>query len=88
MLRVPSFPAAAQFLPPQKPCPDHLLCSSLRGPPGLPEDQIADGVELPELQDGDWLIFQDMGAYSIAVPSLLGGCPQPQVTYAMSRLAW
>ncbi|KAM9175779.1 antizyme inhibitor 2 isoform 1-T1 [Mergus octosetaceus] len=72
----------------KKPCPDHLLCSSLRGPPGRPEDRIADGVELPELQDGDWLIFQDMGAYSIAVPSLLGGCPQPQVTYTMSRLAW
>lgn len=81
-LHLPDFP------PPQKPCPDHLLCSSLWGPLGLPEDRIADGVELPELQDGDWLIFQDMGAYSIAVPSLLGGCPQPQVTYAMSRLAW
>uniref|UniRef100_A0A8B9T1M8 Antizyme inhibitor 2 n=1 Tax=Anas platyrhynchos TaxID=8839 RepID=A0A8B9T1M8_ANAPL len=72
----------------KKPCPDHLLCSSLRGPPALPEDRIADGLELPELQDGDWLIFQDMGAYSIAVPSLLGGCPQPQVTYAMSGGLW
>ncbi|KAM9175780.1 antizyme inhibitor 2 isoform 2-T2 [Mergus octosetaceus] len=34
------------------------------------------------------LLHKDMGAYSIAVPSLLGGCPQPQVTYTMSRLAW
>ncbi|NXK53604.1 AZIN2 inhibitor, partial [Chauna torquata] len=72
-----------------KPCPDHHSCSSsLWGPPGHVEDRIADGVELPDLQDGDWLIFQDMGAYTIATSSLLGGCPQPQVTYAMSRLAW
>lgn len=45
-------------------------------------------MELPDLQDGDWLIFQDMGAYTIAASSLLGGRSQAQVTYAMSRLAW
>ncbi|OXB56437.1 hypothetical protein ASZ78_010691 [Callipepla squamata] len=73
----------------KKPCPEHPMCSSsLRGPPGHGEDQITDDVELPELQDGDWLIFQDMGAYSIATSSLCSGCPQPHVTYAMSRLAW
>ncbi|KFP46806.1 Arginine decarboxylase [Cathartes aura] len=62
--------------------------SSLRGPPGHAEDRIADGLELPELQVGDWLIFKDMGAYTIATSSPLGGCPQPQITYAMSRVAW
>ncbi|POI33338.1 hypothetical protein CIB84_002910 [Bambusicola thoracicus] len=73
----------------KKSCPEQILCSSsLRGPLGHAEDQITDDVELPELQDGDWLIFQDMGAYSIATSSLCGGCPQPHVTYAMSRLAW
>ncbi|KAK1205823.1 AZIN2 inhibitor, partial [Pygoscelis papua] len=71
------------------PCPDHPShSSSLRGPPGRAEDLIADGLELPELQVGDWLIFEDMGAYTIATSSLLGGCPQPQITYAMSRVAW
>ncbi|KAF1508486.1 Antizyme inhibitor 2, partial [Eudyptula albosignata] len=69
--------------------PHHpLRSSSLRGPPGHAEDLIADGLELPELQVGDWLIFEDMGAYTIATSSLLGGCPQPQITYAMSRVAW
>ncbi|NXI66988.1 AZIN2 inhibitor, partial [Anseranas semipalmata] len=82
-------PCGCAISPLQKPCPDHPSCSSsLRGPTGHAEDRIADGVELPDLQDGDWLIFQDMGAYTIATSSLLGGCPQPQVTYAMSRLAW
>ncbi|XP_009676839.2 antizyme inhibitor 2 [Struthio camelus] len=73
----------------KKPCPDHpSYSSSLRGPPGHAEDRIADGLELPELQVGDWLIFEDMGAYTITTSSLLGGCPQPQITYAMSRVAW
>ncbi|NWX42296.1 AZIN2 inhibitor, partial [Steatornis caripensis] len=71
------------------PCPDHRLhSSSLRGPPGHAEDRIADGLELPELQVGDWLIFQDMGAYTIAISSPLRRCPQPQITYAMSCVAW
>ncbi|XP_031450617.1 antizyme inhibitor 2 [Phasianus colchicus] len=73
----------------KKPCPEHPLCSSsLRGPLGHAEDQITNDVELPELQDGDWLIFQDMGAYTITSSSLCGGCPRPHITYAMSRLAW
>ncbi|XP_072740992.1 antizyme inhibitor 2 isoform X2 [Ciconia boyciana] len=73
----------------KKPCPDHPSHrSSLRGPPGQAEDRIADSLELPELQVGDWLIFKDMGAYTIATSSPLGGCPQPQITYAMSRVAW
>ncbi|XP_009072408.1 PREDICTED: antizyme inhibitor 2 isoform X2 [Acanthisitta chloris] len=73
----------------KRPCPDlPLLSSSLRGPPEHAEDRIADGLELPELHLGDWLVFENMGAYTITTSSPLGGCPQPQVTYAMSRMAW
>ncbi|NXY54135.1 AZIN2 inhibitor, partial [Callaeas wilsoni] len=71
------------------PCPEHPWhSSSLRGPPGHAEDRIADGLELPQLHVGDWLVFGNMGAYSITTSSLLTGGPQPQVTYAMSRMAW
>ncbi|NXN44542.1 AZIN2 inhibitor, partial [Rhinoptilus africanus] len=71
------------------PCPEPpSLSTSLRGPPGHPEDHIADGLELPQLQVGDWLIFEDMGAYTIAASAPPGRGPQPHVTYAMSRLAW
>ncbi|XP_075577949.1 antizyme inhibitor 2 isoform X1 [Pelecanus crispus] len=73
----------------KKRCPDHPShSSSLRGPPAHPDDCVADGLELPELQVGDWLIFEDMGAYTIATSSPFGGCPQPQITYTMSRVAW
>ncbi|KFP00099.1 Arginine decarboxylase [Calypte anna] len=75
--------------PLQRPCqdpPSHS--SSLRGPLGHGEDHIAEDLELPELQVGDWLIFEDMGAYTTTALSPPGGCPQPPVTYTMSRLAW
>ncbi|NXH77193.1 AZIN2 inhibitor, partial [Hydrobates tethys] len=82
-------PCACSISPSQKSCPDHPShSSSLRGPPGHAEDRIADGLELPQLHVGDWLIFEDMGAYTVATSSPLEGCPQPQITYAMSRVAW
>ncbi|NXK06196.1 AZIN2 inhibitor, partial [Herpetotheres cachinnans] len=86
----PSPPEPSPCSPPEEePCPDHpSYSSSLWGPLGHTEDRIADGLELPELQVGDWLIFEDMGAYTIATSSPLGGYPQPQITYAMSRMAW
>ncbi|NWZ87030.1 AZIN2 inhibitor, partial [Poecile atricapillus] len=62
--------------------------SSLRGPPGHAEDRIADGLELPQLHVGDWLVFGNMGAYTMPTSPLLTGGPQPHVTYAMSRMAW
>ncbi|NXI82382.1 AZIN2 inhibitor, partial [Rhipidura dahli] len=73
----------------QRPCPEHPWhSSSLRGPPGQGEDRIADGLRLPQLHVGDWLLFGDMGAYTITASSLLTGYPQPRVTYAMARTAW
>ncbi|NXH63064.1 AZIN2 inhibitor, partial [Rhabdornis inornatus] len=62
--------------------------SSLRGPQGHGEDRIADGLELPLLHVGDWLVFGNMGAYTMPTSSLLTAGPKPQVTYAMSRMAW
>ncbi|XP_009560119.2 antizyme inhibitor 2 [Cuculus canorus] len=70
-------------------CPDPPWhSSSLCGPAGCDEDRIADGLKLPELHVGDWLIFEDMGAYTIAAPTPLREGPQPHITYAMSHLAW
>ncbi|NWV09766.1 AZIN2 inhibitor, partial [Ptilonorhynchus violaceus] len=82
-------PCACSVFAPQRPCPERPWhSSSLRGPPGQAEDRIAEGLQLPQLHVGDWLVFGNMGAYSIATSSLLGPAPQPQVTYAMSRMAW
>uniref|UniRef100_A0A8C4W9L5 Antizyme inhibitor 2 n=1 Tax=Gopherus evgoodei TaxID=1825980 RepID=A0A8C4W9L5_9SAUR len=71
----------------KKPSPHHpLFSSSLRGPPCDGKDCIADGLELPELQVGDWLTFENMGAYTIAASSSFNGYQLPQIKYIMSRI--
>uniref|UniRef100_A0A8D0G6C5 Antizyme inhibitor 2 n=1 Tax=Sphenodon punctatus TaxID=8508 RepID=A0A8D0G6C5_SPHPU len=73
----------------KKPSPDHpMYSSSLWGPTGDDLDRITDGLELPELQSGDWMMFENMGAYSISASSTFRISQQPQINYAMSRVAW
>ncbi|NXD74279.1 AZIN2 inhibitor, partial [Eolophus roseicapillus] len=84
---IPIIPNGYPIFSLQRPCPDHPShSSSLRGPLGHADDRLADGLDLPQLQVGDWLIFEDMGAYSITTAPPAG--PQPHITYAMSRMAW
>ncbi|KFQ45112.1 Arginine decarboxylase [Nestor notabilis] len=84
---ISSFPNGCSIFSLQRPCPDHPShSSSLRGPLGHADDRLADGLDLPQLQTGDWLIFEDMGAYTITTSP--PGAPQPHITYAMSRMAW
>ncbi|NXF21828.1 AZIN2 inhibitor, partial [Rhodinocichla rosea] len=74
-----------------RPCPEQPWHScSLRGPRGHGEDpSIAEGLQLPRLHVGDWLIFGNMGAYSLPTSALLtAGGAQARVTCAMSRRAW
>ncbi|XP_019403088.1 PREDICTED: antizyme inhibitor 2 isoform X1 [Crocodylus porosus] len=73
----------------KKPCLDQpSYNSSLWGSSCDGQDCIAEGLELPELQVHDWLIFENMGAYTIAASSSFNGFQPPQINYAMSRLAW
>ncbi|KAM6996003.1 antizyme inhibitor 2 isoform 4-T4 [Passerculus sandwichensis] len=75
----------------RRPCPEQPWHScSLRGPRGHAEEpSIAEGLRLPQLHVGDWLIFGDMGAYSVPTSPLgTAGGAQARITYAMSRVAW
>ncbi|XP_059344670.1 antizyme inhibitor 2 [Ammospiza nelsoni] len=75
----------------RRPCPEQPWHScSLRGPRGHAEEpSIAEGLRLPQLHVGDWLIFGDMGAYSVPTSPLgTAGGARARVTYAMSRMAW
>lgn len=74
---------------PKKPPPDvPLHSSSFWGPTGDGLDRIADGLELPELQVGDWLVFENMGAHAVLAPSSFQGSRPAQIHYAISRMAW
>ncbi|XP_045404307.1 antizyme inhibitor 2 isoform X2 [Lemur catta] len=65
-----------------------LYSSSLWGPVADGCDCVAEGLRLPQLQVGDWLVFDNMGAYTVGTGSLLGGTRACRITYAMSRVAW
>lgn len=73
----------------KKPSADQpLYNSSLWGPAVDGCDCVAEGLWLPQLHIGDWLVFDNMGAYTMDTKSLLEGTPAYRVTYAMSRVAW
>uniref|UniRef100_A0A8D2J7P7 Antizyme inhibitor 2 n=1 Tax=Varanus komodoensis TaxID=61221 RepID=A0A8D2J7P7_VARKO len=73
----------------KKPSPDlPLHSSSFWGPTGDGLDRVAEGLELPELHVGDWLLFENMGAHTVPAATSLRGGQQAQIHYALSRMAW
>lgn len=69
--------------------PDELMfTSSVWGPTCDGLDQVLERVELPELFTGDWLLFKDMGAYSLCAGSEFNGMPKPVVHRVMHQDTW
>ncbi|XP_073542297.1 ornithine decarboxylase-like isoform X2 [Phyllobates terribilis] len=62
---------------------DHV--STLWGPCCTDEDIIMKEVSLPELEIGDWIIMQNMGAYSLSKVSTFNGFHPPAVYYTLSK---
>lgn len=48
-------------------------------------DKISDEVTMPEMNIGDWMIFENMGAYTIPVASPFNGFPLPEVKYCVEK---
>lgn len=67
---------------------DPVFASSLWGPSGDELDQVVDQCLLPELSVGDWLIFNNAGAYSLGPPSTFTESPRPPVYYTISTGDW
>lgn len=59
--------------------------SSIWGPTCDALDLICDDVFLPELDVGDWFVFENMGAYTIPIASPFNGFSLPQVKYYISH---
>ncbi|XP_044145943.1 ornithine decarboxylase 1-like [Bufo gargarizans] len=62
--------------------------SSIWGPTCDVEDRIVERFDLPELQVGDWMLFENMGAYTVAASSTFNGFESPSLFYVMSRPCW
>jgi len=61
---------------------------SLWGPTCDGLDCIVKDCRLPELNTGDWIVFNDMGAYTMAAASTFNGMPKPKCYHVMSEQQW
>jgi ornithine decarboxylase len=62
--------------------------STIWGPSCDALDQICENILLPELHIGDWMIFENMGAYTIPVASPFNGYPLPTIRCYISNEIW
>ena len=62
--------------------------SRLWGPTCDGSDLVQECCLLPELACGDWLVFRDVGAYTITVGGTFNGFAVPPVRRVMARDAW
>lgn len=73
----------------KKPKPDEAMYPcSIWGPTCDGLDRIVEQCGLPDLQVGDWLLFENMGAYTVAAASTFNGFQRPDIYYVVSRTAW
>jgi len=62
--------------------------SSIWGPTCDGLDVVLPDCRLPEMQEGDWMVFPNMGAYSLAAGCEFNGFPRALVYYWGSHLTW
>ncbi|KDR16679.1 Ornithine decarboxylase, partial [Zootermopsis nevadensis] len=65
-----------------------LFPSSIWGPTCDGLDQVVQKVLLPEMSVGDWIIFEDMGAYTLPTASPFNGFPVPNVHVVADECIW
>lgn len=87
-------PVSHSSIPPQPTVNDHadaaafavngqvpLYHTTIWGPTCDSIDKISDGTLFPELQSGDWLVYENMGAYTIAGSCRFNGFPIASKVY-------
>lgn len=71
-----------------QPISEEKFPSSLWGPTADSFDLIAKDVLLPELYMGDWLVWKNMGAYTLALSNTFNGFPIPVVKPFIRKSQW
>ncbi|KAH9363261.1 hypothetical protein HPB48_006367 [Haemaphysalis longicornis] len=61
-----------------------LVACSLWGPTCDSMDLVLEDALLPELQPGDWVVFENMGAYTLCAASTFNGFQAPEVKYMLT----
>ncbi|XP_065123488.1 ornithine decarboxylase 1-like isoform X2 [Paramisgurnus dabryanus] len=67
---------------------ERMYQCSIWGPTCDGLDRIVEQCSLPDMQVGDWLLFENMGAYTMATSTNFNGFQKPDIDYIMSRAAW
>jgi len=65
-----------------------LYESSIWGPTCDGLDQVSANVLLPEMNVGEFIYFNDMGAYTIAAAGTFNGFPIPGIQYVATLDTW
>lgn len=65
-----------------------LIPSSVWGPTCDGLDQVVEKALLPVMPVGEWIIFEDMGAYTLPVASPFNGFPVPKVHVVADQSIW
>lgn len=61
--------------------PREQLLTTLWGPTCDSMDLIKKDIMLPEMETGEWIVFNEMGAYTIAAASTFNGFQLPAIKY-------
>jgi ornithine decarboxylase len=62
--------------------------SSIWGPTCDGLDRIVESCDLLEMHVGDWMLFENMGAYAVAATSTCNGFQRPTAYYMISQAMW
>lgn len=73
------------LLDPESYVGDEIYTCSIWGPTCDGLDCIKEKWTFPELQQGDWMQFKDMGAYTMSAASTFNGMPKPRCYYMMQE---
>lgn len=65
-----------------------MVASSIWGPTCDGLDQVVENIMLHEMDLGDWIIFENMGAYTLPVASPFNGFPVPKVHVVADKNIW
>ncbi|GMS87009.1 hypothetical protein PENTCL1PPCAC_9184, partial [Pristionchus entomophagus] len=65
-----------------------LLPSLIWGPTCDSHDRLEENKMMRRLEVGDWIIYEDMGAYTSAVSTTFNGFQRPTPIYFISESKW
>ncbi|XP_071510161.1 ornithine decarboxylase-like [Diadema antillarum] len=70
----------------ERPADTQTFSTSIWGPSCDGMDRIMEHCIMPELDVGEWLVFRDMGAYTLCASSEFNGFKRPRGYYVMSNV--